>query len=196
MSPPLLLLLYCCSRTPHPISSRADYMQGMHCTVSFLSPSLARAGNDIYAHSAQHLQVSRAFLLQQAAWLYERELSQIQAQMRRMPTAAGTGLSNSNPGPALSSPATPVIVTGSTPVFPIPATSARPSPMSAFNGRQTNGRPSREEGSGNGLPAAGLCVAEPRVSPSLPVRSSSPRATPVPIGSKRTPPLPSLSCPY
>ncbi|RPB26554.1 hypothetical protein L211DRAFT_835369 [Terfezia boudieri ATCC MYA-4762] len=33
--------------------------------------------------SAQDLQVSRAFLLQQAAWLYERELSQVRAQMRK-----------------------------------------------------------------------------------------------------------------
>jgi len=33
--------------------------------------------------SAQQFQVSRAFLLQQAAWLYERELSQVRAQMRK-----------------------------------------------------------------------------------------------------------------
>lgn len=35
---------------------------------------------------SQQLQVTQAFLLQQAAWLYERQLSQVRAQMRRMGT--------------------------------------------------------------------------------------------------------------
>ena len=79
-------------------------------------------------HSASHLQVSRAFLLQQAAWLYERELSQIQAQMRR----AGGPILNTNlsfptpPSPRPQSPAVmggvPMARTGTagTGMFPIP----------------------------------------------------------------------------
>ncbi|KAF8470098.1 hypothetical protein BDZ91DRAFT_719955 [Kalaharituber pfeilii] len=46
---------------------------------------------------AQQFQVSRAFLLQQAAWLYERELSQVRAQMRKgMGGAATIALSPNN----------------------------------------------------------------------------------------------------
>jgi hypothetical protein len=37
---------------------------------------------------ADELQVSLPFLLQQAAWLYERELSQVRAQIRRVGNAA------------------------------------------------------------------------------------------------------------
>ncbi|KAH0543797.1 hypothetical protein FGG08_001980 [Glutinoglossum americanum] len=48
---------------------------------------------------ADNFQVSLPFLLQQAAWLYERELSQVRAQMRRV-----GGLSSSNaPSPTSGS---------------------------------------------------------------------------------------------
>ncbi|CUS13080.1 unnamed protein product [Tuber aestivum] len=60
---------------------------------------------------ASHLQVSRAFLLQQAAWLYERELSQIQAQMRR----AGGAILNTNlsfPTPPSPRPQSPAVMGG------------------------------------------------------------------------------------
>ncbi|TGZ80468.1 hypothetical protein EX30DRAFT_349317 [Ascodesmis nigricans] len=52
---------------------------------------------------AGQLQVPRAFLLQQAAWLYKRELNQIQAQMRRVggisPGTLGTSSSPVTPTP-------------------------------------------------------------------------------------------------
>ncbi|KAG0637568.1 hypothetical protein HOY80DRAFT_1050926 [Tuber brumale] len=60
---------------------------------------------------ASHLQVSRAFLLQQAAWLYERELSQIQAQMRK----AGGPILNTNlsfPTPSSPRPQSPAVMGG------------------------------------------------------------------------------------
>jgi len=42
-------------------------------------------GNEIDWHAlAEKFQVSQTFLLQQAAWLYERQLSQVRAQMRRV----------------------------------------------------------------------------------------------------------------
>jgi hypothetical protein len=63
----------------------------MNCNLS-TSPSVK--GTDIVP-SAARLQVSRAFLLQQAAWLYERELSQIQAQMRKVGTGGLVGLNTS-----------------------------------------------------------------------------------------------------
>ncbi|KAF8444414.1 hypothetical protein BGX38DRAFT_706014 [Terfezia claveryi] len=47
-----------------------------------LSRTTRNQGID-WNHLAQQFQVSRAFLLQQAAWLYERELSQVRAQMRK-----------------------------------------------------------------------------------------------------------------
>lgn len=62
--------------------------------------------------SAQQFQVSRAFLLQQAAWLYERELSQVRAQMRKgmggapvsnISTPSGT-TSNVSPRPLSPAP--------------------------------------------------------------------------------------------
>ncbi|KAF8525679.1 hypothetical protein BDD12DRAFT_689945, partial [Trichophaea hybrida] len=53
--------------------------------------------------NAVHLQVSRAFLLQQAAWLYERELSQIQAQMRKVGAASLNTNLSVPPAPAASS---------------------------------------------------------------------------------------------
>lgn len=38
---------------------------------------------------AERLDVTQAFLLQQAAWLYERQLSQVRAQMKKIPKATG-----------------------------------------------------------------------------------------------------------
>ncbi|PWW73824.1 hypothetical protein C7212DRAFT_220682 [Tuber magnatum] len=66
---------------------------------------------DAGKESASHLQVSRAFLLQQAAWLYERELSQIQAQMRK----AGGAILNTNlsfPMPPSPRPQSPAVMGG------------------------------------------------------------------------------------
>ncbi|KAI5844684.1 hypothetical protein BZA05DRAFT_476714 [Tricharina praecox] len=128
---------------------------------------------------AQHLQVSHAFLLQQAAWLYERELSQIQARMRRMPTGAGGALNASSPAPTPSSPAAPMFPSAATPVTPT-ATVLRPSVLSAFNGRQASGRPARDDGNGSASPAVGQSAPEQRISPSLSVRSTTPRATHTP----------------
>ncbi|EPS26833.1 hypothetical protein PDE_01772 [Penicillium oxalicum 114-2] len=43
-------------------------------------------GNDIdWKALAEHFDVTLQFLLQQAAWLYDRQLSQVRAQMRRVP---------------------------------------------------------------------------------------------------------------
>jgi len=58
--------------------------------------------------SAQQFQVSRAFLLQQAAWLYERELSQVRAQMRKgMGGAAAPPVSNTSTLSGTASNASP-----------------------------------------------------------------------------------------
>ncbi|RPB04096.1 hypothetical protein L873DRAFT_1667225 [Choiromyces venosus 120613-1] len=63
---------------------------------------------DAGKESASHLQVSRAFLLQQAAWLYERELSQIQAQMRK----AGLNTNLGFPTPPSPRPQSPAVMGG------------------------------------------------------------------------------------
>jgi Atg29 N-terminal domain len=54
---------------------------------------------------AEHFQVSLPFLLQQAAWLYERELSQVRAQMRRVGKEGmvGSGAPSPIPGSASGS---------------------------------------------------------------------------------------------
>lgn len=53
---------------------------------------------------AEQYHVSVPFLLQQAAWLYERELSQVRAQMRRVGTGGISGASTPPP------PAVPTLV--------------------------------------------------------------------------------------
>ncbi|RAL12187.1 multidomain presynaptic cytomatrix related protein [Aspergillus homomorphus CBS 101889] len=42
---------------------------------------------------ADHFEVTLQFLLQQAAWLYDRQLSQVRAQMRKVPTTQSTSTS-------------------------------------------------------------------------------------------------------
>ncbi|KAF8249706.1 hypothetical protein K440DRAFT_654090 [Wilcoxina mikolae CBS 423.85] len=113
--------------------------------------------------SAAHLQVSRAFLLQQAAWLYERELSQIQAQMRKV----GAASLNTNlpvpPAPAASSvpqsPATPVLL------------SARPA-VSGFEPRITSALSMRSGTTSGSAPT-------PRSSPAPQLLSNRPAPRPV-----------------
>ncbi|KAE8355119.1 hypothetical protein BDV28DRAFT_57917 [Aspergillus coremiiformis] len=56
-------------------------------------------GDDIdWKALAERFDVTLQFLLQQAAWLYDRQLSQVRAQMRKVPTAQ-----SSSPSPALGS---------------------------------------------------------------------------------------------
>jgi len=50
-----------------------------------------------FLYSAESFDVTLPFLLQQAAWLYDRQLSQVRAQMRRVGTAHSTSPS---PAPA------------------------------------------------------------------------------------------------
>lgn len=52
---------------------------------------------------AEQYHVSVPFLLQQAAWLYERELSQVRAQMRRVGTGGISGTSTPPPPAAPAS---------------------------------------------------------------------------------------------
>ena len=51
---------------------------------------------------SQQLKVSQAFLLQQAAWLYERQLSQVRAQMKRMGSKSSNTASPAPPSGAAS----------------------------------------------------------------------------------------------
>src|ERR1043165_3701283 len=49
---------------------------------------------------AEYFHVSVPFLLQQAAWLYERELSQVRAQLRRVGNTALGGAGTASPAPS------------------------------------------------------------------------------------------------
>ena len=48
--------------------------------------------------SADGFEVTQPFLLQQAAWLYERQLSQVRAQMRKVGTTAPSASTSPAPG--------------------------------------------------------------------------------------------------
>ncbi|KAK6331007.1 hypothetical protein TWF718_003198 [Orbilia javanica] len=82
---------------------------------------------------AEHFNVSAPFLLQQVAWLYERELSQVRAQLRRVGTV----------GTPLSTPGTPQpgsgqrIISGGETSRPNSAIASRPlgTPMSRTSSR-------------------------------------------------------------
>ncbi|RMZ80976.1 hypothetical protein DV738_g2381, partial [Chaetothyriales sp. CBS 135597] len=52
---------------------------------------------------AARFEVSQPFILQQAAWLYERQLSQVRAQMRRVGNRPSTATSSPTPGSVTSS---------------------------------------------------------------------------------------------
>ncbi|CAG8113840.1 unnamed protein product [Penicillium salamii] len=91
---------------------------------------------------AEHFDVTLQFLLQQAAWLYDRQLSQVRAQMRKV----GTTQSNS-PSPA------PGSVSGSTALGGqpsretiVPAVENRPTSVASTNPSQARGQiPPRTE---------------------------------------------------
>lgn len=57
----------------------------------------------IYPLSASRFDVSLPFLLQQAAWLYERQLSQVRAQMRMVGISSPSNVSSPVPESDLGS---------------------------------------------------------------------------------------------
>ena len=67
--------------THMPLAS-ADW-QRRACNVCYLSPKAARRLGLIYSSSAEHFNVSLPFLSQQAALLYERQLSQVRAGLQK-----------------------------------------------------------------------------------------------------------------
>lgn len=60
----------------------ADTGQGKQCTFDKLVQRIAC----LTEPSAEEFDVTLPFLLQQVAWLYDRQLSQVRAQMRRVGT--------------------------------------------------------------------------------------------------------------
>jgi hypothetical protein len=52
---------------------------------------------------ADTFNVSQSFLLQQAAWLYERQLSQVRAQMRKVGASRQSATPSPSPGSASAS---------------------------------------------------------------------------------------------
>lgn len=83
---------------------------------------------------AEHFHVSAPFLLQQVAWLYERELSQVRAQLRRVGTV-GTPLNT--PGTPQPGPSGQRIISGGETSRPSSAIASRPlgTPMSRTSSR-------------------------------------------------------------
>ena len=66
-------------------------------------------------HSADKFDVTLQFLLQQAAWLYDRQLSQVRAQMRKVPVAASQ---SNSPSPAPGSVSGSAALAGQTKAAP------------------------------------------------------------------------------
>ncbi|RJE19738.1 hypothetical protein PHISCL_07930 [Aspergillus sclerotialis] len=85
----------------------------------FVDPPPASSAN------ADKFDVTLQFLLQQAAWLYDRQLSQVRAQMRKVPVAASQ---SNSPSPA------PGSVSGSTAL----AGQAKAAPSTATGSRRTS----------------------------------------------------------
>ncbi|RAH52143.1 autophagy-related protein 29 [Aspergillus piperis CBS 112811] len=83
---------------------------------------------------ADHFDVTLQFLLQQAAWLYDRQLSQVRAQMSRVPTTQSTSTSPA-PGSVSGSTALGQQTKG--------ATNAGPRAPSRLSSQQKDGLPQR-----------------------------------------------------
>lgn len=79
----------------------ADTSQGRTCTRCAIILTVM----SLPLHSADKFEVSQSFLLQQAAWLYERQLSQVRAQMRKV----GASRQSATPSPAPGSASASVI---------------------------------------------------------------------------------------
>lgn len=76
--------------------SVTDIIQGMHCELQID----AYASSQCLTHSrADQFDVPVPFLLRQAAWLYEHQLSTVRAQMQRISTSRPTSMVG---GPELS----------------------------------------------------------------------------------------------
>lgn len=76
-------------------NSMAYVVQGRDCT--FEQNEAMSTSNFEFFNRAEKFDVTQPFLLQQAAWLYERQLSQVRAQMRKVgPWHSATP----SPGPA------------------------------------------------------------------------------------------------
>ena len=76
----------------------ADQLQGEHC-MHEIWPRLKNPNSNV--RRAEQFEVTQSFLLQQAAWLYERQLSQVRAQMRRV----GVSRPSATPSPGAGSTA-------------------------------------------------------------------------------------------
>ncbi|KAK5089012.1 hypothetical protein LTR05_003236 [Lithohypha guttulata] len=94
---------------------------------------------------AERFEVTQAFLLQQAAWLYERQLSQVRAQMRRMGSRSSntaSPLPSSNTASVVSTQ--PLRRTGSGVGFKV---LSRPATQPAAAESSTPGTPNRSKSS-------------------------------------------------
>ncbi|OKO97318.1 Autophagy-related protein 29 [Penicillium subrubescens] len=90
-------------RLPFPRGDFVDPPPGKHCIYTPTLQFAADRTKLMSMYRAEHFDVTLQFLLQQAAWLYDRQLSQVRAQMRRVPP-----VQSSSPSPA------PGSVSGST----------------------------------------------------------------------------------
>jgi hypothetical protein len=77
-----------------------NLFQGRTCMMCTFHISLLRAYHLLRADT---FNVSQSFLLQQAAWLYERQLSQVRAQMRKVGASRQSGTPSPSPGSASAS---------------------------------------------------------------------------------------------
>ncbi|PLN78533.1 hypothetical protein BDW42DRAFT_195844 [Aspergillus taichungensis] len=135
-------------------------------------------GDDIdWKALADHFDVTLQFLLQQAAWLYDRQLSQVRAQMRKV----GTTQSHS-PSPV------PGSVSGST-ALPRPASGSAPRIPSRLASQQKDTPPPRSENNGRDrwVPQPNSPAPAPRRTssgntvPQVPAPRESPRNETPPI---------------
>ncbi|EER45755.1 conserved hypothetical protein [Histoplasma capsulatum H143] len=131
-------------------------------------------GNDIdWKGLAEHFDVTLPFLLQQAAWLYDRQLSQVRAQIRKV----------GNPHSAANSPV-PQSMSGSGAIGGQPMKrvgSGASRDLSKLSIRQKEGQSGKQDPSAPATPIHSKAPLYPTVSPMNPpiqamgIRSQSPR---------------------
>ena len=66
------------------LAQLANSSQGTNCTSTITQLNAILSARTDRTASATRFEVTLPFILQQAAWLYERQLAQVRAQMRRM----------------------------------------------------------------------------------------------------------------
>ncbi|KAI5812647.1 hypothetical protein BZA77DRAFT_137290 [Pyronema omphalodes] len=156
---------------------RVDWDTSKDQYVKQMLPTVMQFKEQDWDTLAAHLQVSRAFLLQEVAWQLENNLSSVRAQMTKTGTGAPVVNTNNLPPPPSPGPVSPATPMTNTPRVTIPPV-FEPRLTSALSVRSTTTPTPR------GSPAPQQFLSNRRV-PTDPLTTNTPR----PVSRHRTEPL-------